>query len=368
MMVLVLNIESRLKSSMLSVSMDMGSEIVCLIGPSGSGKSVILRSIAGVYQPDNGSIEILGRQVLSSGLGINLPPRERYVGFVPQAHALFDHLTVDENIAYPLLKMNDLSPSVIATRVDRLCDLLELDDVRDLHPLDLSPVEMIRVALGRALVSDPDILLLDDPFGHFDRDTRKSARDEIGALLRRIGVPTLFATVELEEGYQIADRVGLLDKGRLLQIDEPRTLMLHPINRRVAELVRSVNVLEGRVIRVTGETATIDTSVGTVQMPLSASVGEKLDVVIRPEHVQIQPAAANSEVENAISGTIAELVPHGEVRAVTITVTGPRGQVNIEAFASKDVIDETGLDAGSRCVALLPARALHVMPAPPDIP
>ncbi|MCO5175795.1 MAG: ABC transporter ATP-binding protein [Thermomicrobiales bacterium] len=367
-MVLALTIESRLKSTMLSVSIEMGNEVVCLIGPSGSGKSVVLRSIAGVFQPDNGSIEILGRQVLSTGLGVNLPPRDRYVGFVPQSHALFDHLTVDENIAYPLLKVNDLQPAVVATRVDRLCDLLELDAVRDLYPHDLTPVMLIRVALGRALVTDPDVLLLDDPLGHLDREMRKSVRDEIGELLRHIGVPTLFATVELEEGYQIADRVGLLDSGRLLQIDEPRALMLHPANRRVAGLVRSVNVYEGRVVRVTGDTSTIETTIGVVQVPLAASVGEKVDVVIRPEHVQILPAASGTQIENGIPGTIAEVVPLGDVRAVTIAVSGPRGQVNIEAFAGMDVIDGAGLDVGRRCVALLPTRALHIMPAPSELP
>lgn len=351
---------------MLSLSLDVGDELVCLVGASGSGKSTILRSIAGVYQPDNGSIEIRGRQVLSTGLGVNLPPAERHVGFVSQSHALFGHLSAGENIAYPLLKQTSLSPSVIGSRIDQLSELLELDEDLDRPPADLAPLVQLRVALGRALVTDPEVLLLDDPFAHLDRETRRSARKQFAELLRRVPVPTLFATVELEEGYEMADRVALIDGGRLLQVDPPRTLMLRPAARRVAELVRSVNVFEGTVVRIDDGIATIETTVGLVRMPLSASVGEKVDVVIRPEHVEVMSGDAK-DVENGMSGTIAEITPHGDVSSVTIRPTNDGDDVTIEAFVADDLVEAGGLSVGGRCVVSLPGRALHAMPTPPGL-
>lgn len=361
-----MSLETRLKAMMLSLSLEVGDELLCLVGASGSGKSTILRSIAGVYQPDNGSIEIRGRQVFSTGLGINLPPAERRVGFVPQAHALFGHLRAGENIGYPLLKHPALEQSDIDNRVRWLSELLELTDELDVLPAELGVLAQLRVALARALVIDPDLLLIDDPFAALDRETRKAARQEFAALLGRIGVPTIFATVELEEGYEMADRVALIDGGRLLQTDSPRVLMLHPAGRRVAELVRSVNVFEGTVSQIDDNVATIASTIGVVRMPLAASVGEKVDVVIRPEHVELV-VDADPTVENALPGAITEIVPHGEVRAVTIRPDGARSGTVIEAFVSSDHVEPAGLTIGGRCVVVLPARALHAMPTPPAV-
>ncbi len=359
-------IETRLKTMMLSVALDVGDELVCLVGVSGAGKSTILRSVAGVHQPDNGSIEIRGRQIFSAGLGINLPPAERHIGVVPQSHALFGHLSAGENIAYPLLKQTDLAASTVSSRVERVGELLEIAHHLGSRPADLPALVQLRVALGRALVTDPEVLLLDDPFATLERETRRSARQQFAELLRRIRVPTIFATVELEEGYEMADRVALIDGGRLLQIDPPRVLMLRPAGRRVAELVRSANVFEGSVVRVEDGTATIDTTVGVVRMPLSAGVGEKVDVVIRPEHVQLL-AADSIAAENCIAGTVVEIMPHGDVNAVTIRPAAARDGETIEAFVSRDIVDELGVTAGAAFQVSLPSRALHAMPSPPEI-
>ena len=359
-------LETRLKTMMLSLSLDVGDELLCLVGPSGSGKSTILRSIAGVYQPDNGSIEIRGRQVFSAGLNIGLPPAERHVGFVPQSHALFGHLSVGENIAYPLLKQTSLSPAIVANRVERLSELLDLADELERLPADLPPVTQLRVALGRALVTDPELLLLDDPFVGLDHESRKSARRFFSELLRRVRVPTIFATVELEEAYEMADRIALIDGGRLLQVDSPRSVMLRPAGRRVAELVRSVNVFEGTVVAIDDGAATIEITVGIVRMLLSASVGEKVDIVIRPEHVELIDGEPNSG-DNVLTGTIVELLPHGEVSALTIRPSGARGGATVEAFVSNSVVEVSGLAVGRSCRISLPARALHAMPTPPGI-
>ncbi|HQZ89473.1 MAG TPA: ABC transporter ATP-binding protein [Thermomicrobiales bacterium] len=359
-----MSLETRLKTTMLSLSLDVGEELMCLIGVSGSGKSAILRSIAGVYQPDNGSIEIGGRQVLSTGLGINLPPAERRVGFVPQSHALFGHLSAGENIAYPLLKQSDLPPAILASRVEQLCDLLNLTDDLQRRPDDLPPLVQLRVALGRALVTDPELLLLDDPFGRLDRETRPVARAEFAELLRRVRVPTLFATVELEEGYEIADRVALIDGGRILQVDAPRTLLLRPVNRRVAELVRSVNVFEGTIARVVDGIATVDTVAGMIRTPRMASVGERVDLVIRPEHVELVSHPKDA-AENIIAGEVVEISPHGQVSAVTIRVSAHRVDTTIQAYIANDVVQSSGIVVGGRCLFSLPARAIHTMPISP---
>jgi ABC-type Fe3+/spermidine/putrescine transport system ATPase subunit len=358
-------LETRLRSFMLALAFAMGDELLCVVGRSGSGKSTILRAIAGVYIPDNGSITIRDRQVFSTGLGINIPPADRYIGYVPQSHALFPHLSIAENVVYPLRKREHLDEDEVARRMEELIDLLDLDDVAGRRPEDVPPLLQQRAALGRALAGDPDVLLIDDSFALLDNDTRRAARADFVDLRNRLAIPAIFATVELEEAYEIADRVALIESGRLLQIDPPRTLLLHPANRRVAELVRSVNVLAGNVIEAVGESTTVRTAIGDLQVTTVASVGEDVDIAIRPEHVQVlvdEPAEMGG---NVIRGRVSHEERHGSIVMLSIIPKHGVSDVTLQAYLSEASRKELLLGEDSLCWLYLPPRALHLMPRLP---
>ena len=289
MTALTVSLETRLKDFMLSLSFEMGDELLALVGRAGSGKTVVLRSVAGVYVPDSGSIAIRGETVFSTGLDISVPPAERYVGYVPQAHQLFPHLTVAENVGFSLTRRRDQSADQMRDaerRIGELLELLQLTRIADVVPADLSEIEQQRAALARALALDPEILLLDDPFATLDSGTRRQARSELSELRRLINVPVLLATSELEEAYEIADRIALIDRGSLLQISPPRQLLMRPSSRRVAEIVRSVNVIPGTVIAATGETIEVTTPLGILRVSDLSGIHGEVDVVVRPEHVR----------------------------------------------------------------------------------
>lgn len=361
-------LESRLRSYMLSLSFSIGEELLCLVGRSGSGKTAILRAIAGVFIPDSGTITIRDRQVFNSGLDVNLPPGERHVGYVPQTHALFPHLPIAENIAFPMLKHSTLSDVDVQRRVEELMDLLALDQVADRLPEHVDPVLRGRAAVARALALDPELLLMDDPYATLDDATRREARADFTDLRRRLGIPCVFATAELEEAYEISDRIALIDEGRLLQIDPPRTLLLRPASRKVAELVRSVNVIPGEVVEVKATSVVVTTELGSLRVDGHGREGELVDLVIRPEHVRIvDTQGENDERENLLSLRVSEQDRHGDIVALTLASPDAAVSQTVQAFLSETSFRDLG-EIGERVLAIyLPPRALHVMPRLPSL-
>jgi ABC-type Fe3+/spermidine/putrescine transport system ATPase subunit len=365
---LTVTLETRLKEFMLSLDFEMGDELLALVGRAGSGKTVILRSIAGVYVPDSGSIAIRGESVFSTGLGVAVPPGERHVGYVPQAHQLFPHLTVEENVGFTLTRPRDLTPEQrhnAERRVQELLELLQLTRIADVLPVDLNELEFQRAALGRALAGDPEILLLDDPFASLDSSSRRQARSEFAELRKLINVPVLLATTELEEAYEIADRIALIDQGSLLQISPPRQLLMRPANRRVAEIVRSVNVIPGTVIATTGETIEVSTPLGILRVSDLSGIHGEVDVVVRPEHVR--PLERTESVDgpdatNILHGIVTGDVRHGTIHAMTFKPDDAYHDVELQLFVSDLAYQQLELAADQHRSVELPPRALHLMP------
>ena len=368
MTALNVTLETRLKDYMLSLSFEMGDELLALVGREGSGKTVVLRSIAGVYTPDAGSIAIREETVFSTGLGILVPPTDRFVGYVPQAHQLFPHLTVAENVGFSLTRRRDQSADQLRAaqrRVDELLELLQLTRIADVIPADLSEIEQQRAALARALSLDPEILLLDDPFATLDSGTRRQARSELSELRRLINVPVLLATSELEEAYEIADRIALIDRGRVLQIAAPRQLLMRPASRRVADIVRSVNVIPGTVITAAGDTIEVTTPLGILRVSDLSGIHGEVDVVVRPEHVrplERNETIAEGQVANVLQGVITDDVRHGSIHALRFKPDDAYQDVELQMFVSDLAYQQLGLAADQHRSVELPPRALHLMP------
>ena len=368
MTALTVSLETRLKDFMLSLSFEMGDELLALVGRAGSGKTVVLRSVAGVYVPDTGSISIRGETVFSTGLDIAVPPAERFVGYVSQAHQLFPHLTVAENVGFSLTRRRGQSADQVRDaerRIGELLELLQLTRIADVIPADLSEIEQQRAALARALALDPEILLLDDPFATLDSGTRRQARSELSELRRLINVPVLLATSELEEAYEIADRIALIDRGSLLQISPPRQLLMRPSSRRVAEIVRSVNVIPGTVIATTGETIEVTTPLGILRVSDLSGIHGEVDVVVRPEHVrplERSESVADGEPTNVLHGILTDDVRHGTIHAMTFKPDDAYHDVELQLFVSDLAYQQLGLAADQHRSVELPPRALHLMP------
>jgi sulfate/thiosulfate transport system ATP-binding protein len=225
----------------VSVEIPSGS-LTALLGPSGSGKSTLLRVIAGLERPDAGAVEIDGRDASA------LPPQRRGVGFVFQHYAAFKHMTVRENVAFGL-KVRRRPKAEIRRRVDELLEVVQLPGLADRYPAQLSGGQRQRMALARALAVEPSVLLLDEPFGALDARVRKELRAWLRRLHDEVHVTTVFVTHDQEEATEVADRIVVMNHGRVEQVGRPRDLYEHPSNAFVMGFVGPVTRLGDSFIR-----------------------------------------------------------------------------------------------------------------------
>ena len=260
-----------------NISLDVAEgEILVLLGASGSGKTTILRIIAGLEQPNNGRVILHGRDVTE------LPARERGVGVIFQSYALFPKMTVEKNIGYGL-RIRRRRRKEIRKTVDELLSLVQLEEHRKKYPSQLSGGQQQRVAIARTLAYKPEVLLFDEPFGALDTQTRTHLRREIRALLRRVNVPAIFITHDQEEALELGDRVAVINKGHIEQIGTPYEIYNQPATEYVATFLGAANILEA-VVRegfVETECAKIPAELD----PKDYSAGDRIKIVFRPEDV-----------------------------------------------------------------------------------
>ncbi|MGU3384725.1 ABC transporter ATP-binding protein [Methylobacterium sp. D53M] len=263
-----------------AVALDLeAGEFFCLLGPSGCGKSTLLRMIAGFESPTSGRI-LLGAQDLTA-----LPPHRRPVNMMFQSYALFPHMSVAGNIGYGL---KGLGRSASAERVSELLKLVRLDGFGDRRPETLSGGQRQRVALARALAREPKLLLLDEPLGALDRGLREETQGELRAVQRRLGTAFVVVTHDPEEAMMLADRIGVMEAGRLIQVGPPADLYRRPASRFVAGLLGDVNLIPGRIGAGGADTVrTVETAHGPVRGVAEAALAEGAAVVVavRPEDV-----------------------------------------------------------------------------------
>jgi len=252
-------------------------EIVALLGPSGCGKTTTLRLIAGFETPEGGRIEIGGRLVACERIFV--PPEGRGVGMVFQDYALFPHLTVRENVAFGL---RHWSGERQRSRIAEALDLVGLSKLKGRYPYELSGGQQQRVALARALAPSPQVVLLDEPFSNLDADMRAQMRQDVHWILHEAGTTAIFVTHDQEEAFLIADRVGVLNQGRLEQIDQPEAIYHTPATRFVARFVGSADFIPGLV-----QKEGITTELGTFPNQQDLPAGRAVEVMIRPDDIEL---------------------------------------------------------------------------------
>ncbi|MEZ0212887.1 MAG: ABC transporter ATP-binding protein [Xanthobacteraceae bacterium] len=285
-------------------------EIVALLGPSGCGKSSTLRCIAGLEDLSEGTIDIEGRRV--AGPGIFVPPQKRGINMVFQSYAVWPHLTVYENVAYGL-RARGVSRGTIEGRVAAALATVQLSELATRYPWQLSGGQQQRVALARAVVTEPSLILFDEPLSNLDAGLRVQMRQEISTLQRTLGKTAIYVTHDQEEAMAIADRIVLMNGGKIEQIGTPAEIYDVPQSKFAATFIGTANVIDGVFA------GTDDTNVAAVRLPSGGLIkarlgkrrpqpGEAVSVVIRPEAVHFHAPSSPATSLNQWEGTLAHSV------------------------------------------------------------
>jgi putative spermidine/putrescine transport system ATP-binding protein len=253
-------------------------ELIALLGPSGSGKTTIIRAIAGFITPSNGTIELHGHSL------VNLPVHRRDIGMVFQSYALFPHMTVRDNIAYAL-KVQRKGATHIRSRVDELIELVQLTDHAEKRPAKLSGGQQQRVALARALAMDPKLLLLDEPLSNLDANLRREVGEEIRQLQQRTGTTTIMVTHDRQEAFGMADRIAVLQGGRIRQLDTPEAIYRRPVSAFMATFVGDANLLPVLEASPSPVGSAITTPIGVLDSRMTGQVGGT--ALVRPEDIHL---------------------------------------------------------------------------------
>ncbi|MGE0718072.1 MAG: ABC transporter ATP-binding protein [Alphaproteobacteria bacterium] len=302
-------------------------EFLTLLGPSGSGKTTLLTIVAGLAVPDTGEVWIDGR------LATYTPPHRRDIGMVFQNYALFPHLTVFENIAFPL-RMRRAAEADIRREVARVLEIVELPQVAERLPRQLSGGQQQRIALARCMVYQPSIIVMDEPLGALDKGLRDAMQLEIKRLHQQYGITVLYVTHDQEEALALSDRICVMQSGRVEQIASPDELYFQPATLFVAGFVGDSNLLPGRVERVERGCAVVSgaggwaTEVATRGRPVAP--GQDVTLMIRPESLALVPGGEAGPA--AIAGTVESVLFAGSMMKVFLrTADGARMQVKMLA-------------------------------------
>jgi putrescine transport system ATP-binding protein len=276
-------------------------EFFALLGPSGCGKSTLLRMLAGFETPDEGRILLDGEDIAQ------VPPHLRPVNMMFQSYALFPHMTVAGNIAFGL-KQERLPKSEIDDRVAAMLALVQLENLADRKPHQLSGGQRQRVALARALVKRPKVFLLDEPLAALDKKLRTETQFELMALQEKLGLSFIIVTHDQEEAMTMADRIGLMNHGRLAQVGTAAEIYEQPATRWVAEFIGDVNLLEGTVSEAAGAVATVTTSAGSLRAtsPVPVKPGDSVAVAFRPEKLRISVEKPETD-DNCFGGKVLDI-------------------------------------------------------------
>ena len=275
-------------------------ELLTILGPSGCGKSTLLACTAGIEEMDKGVLFLDGDCVFDSGKGIFVPPEERNIGFVFQSYALWPHMTVERNLSYPL-RIRRKSKAEIAVEVERVLRLLRLEGKEKRYPPQLSGGEQQRVALGRALIMHPSLLLLDEPLSNLDARLREDMQVEIRSLQQKLGLTIIHVTHDQAEAMALSDRIAVMHKGRIVQIGEPAGLYQRPETPFAADFMGMNNLIEGMIREENGRKRFDNGSGLQIELPPgTADFTGPAILVVRPEDIILHSEKADTDAIPAV--------------------------------------------------------------------
>jgi iron(III) transport system ATP-binding protein len=337
-------------------------EFVTLLGPSGCGKTTTLRMVAGLEQNTSGRISIDNEVVSDAARGTFVPSERRRLGMVFQSYAIWPHMTVFENVAYPL-RVRRRPAAEIRELVSKTLSLVEMEGFAERPAPALSGGQQQRVAIARALVFEPKVLLLDEPLSNLDAKLRLQMGDEFRAIQRRLGMTTLYVTHDQSEAMALSDRVVVMDCGRIQQVGAPEEIYRYPANRTVAAFFGTPNLLDAEVeacARIDGRRVRLEVAGRGWRGPCEAAdevrPGQTVTVMVRPEDARIASAGSGAnEQELKWSGRISQTIFRGPSRSIVIE-TG-NGLLNIDAPAFGDY------SVGDHVSVIVPQRAAWAVPS-----
>jgi iron(III) transport system ATP-binding protein len=327
----------------VSITMEHGS-FFTLLGPSGCGKTTLLRCIAGLETPDEGEIRIDGKVVFSRSADTDVPINQRKIGMVFQSYAIWPHMTVFENVAFPL-RAQGLAD--IDSRVGTALTAVHLEAMAQRPATRLSGGQQQRVALARAIVAEPSVLLLDEPLSNLDASLREQMRTEMGALQQRLGLTTVLVTHDQEEALSLSDRIALLHAGKVVEQGTPHTLYYEPRSSFAAEFIGAANLVDGVAGEATDGLTAIECAFGKLWTTAPVKPGPA-KLFIRPEKIMVKSAEAHDPGRNVYMGQV-------------------RSRRFVGASTDADIVVDSGVVLRIRSSGDVPRDACMVVIDPADI-
>jgi len=309
------------------VNLDVDSgEFITLLGPSGSGKTTLLMILAGFVRPNGGSILVGGEEIIVT------PPHKRNIGMVFQNYALFPHMNVFENIAFPL-RQRRIERKEIAERVQKVLELVHLAGYGERRTDQLSGGQRQRVALARAIVFEPRILLMDEPLSALDKKLREQMQIEIRHLHQRLGMTTVYVTHDQREAITMSDRIAVMNQGRIVQLDTPKALYARPQTRFVAEFIGESSLLP---VEIEGQNARLGDRLLKPSASLDGAGGRRW-LVVRPEKLSVLDSNGDGSLLNVFEGTVREIIYQGDSFVCYVSLA-QGGELAVRNYARSDLL------------------------------
>jgi molybdate transport system ATP-binding protein len=357
---LSVNIQKKLDIFDLNIKFDVESGLTALFGPSGSGKSVTLKCIAGIMKPDTGWITLGDKTYYDSAKKINLPPQKRKVGFVFQNYALFPHLTVAQNIAFGITHLPKQEKQEVISNLIKKMNLTGLENKKTGH---LSGGQQQRVALARTMATQPQILLLDEPFSALDSTVRIKLRGQLMELLAENPIPAILVTHDLNEAYSLSKKMVVIEGGKCLQQGHKDEIIYRPQNTKVAEFTRATNIFYGTLSsennKVSLTTEKFSLTLKAENLPKDAV---KLQVMIRPHLIRILPLTACLPNSNVFLVEIVKEIRHIDSYTLFLKQKkSPFDDYDFTAKVSAQVYQDLGLDQQKDVYCYLPPEHLTLI-------
>jgi putative spermidine/putrescine transport system ATP-binding protein len=338
------------------ISLDVApGAFVSLLGPSGSGKTTTLNLIAGFLAPDSGDILLDQRSIA------DVPPHKRNIGMVFQSYSLFPHMTVADNVGFPLRMRTRLSREQARRRIDEILALVQLGHLGNRYPRQLSGGQQQRVAMARALVSHPRLLLMDEPLGALDKKLREQMQVEIKRIHRSVGTTVIYVTHDQTEALTMSDLVVVMHQARVAQVGTPRVLYEAPASLFVADFLGDSNLLAAKVIRADGDDIVVEIGSGetirATRGTRAAPEGSRVVVLIRPEDMSVATTPERGDGHDALTGRIKDISYHGDTFKLDVAVG--------EEVLKVKVVREhgAGMERGRQVLLRWKSAAARVLPA-----